>query len=224
MNERKYNAVLFDLDGTLLDTIGDIYHNVNYALKEMGYPTHTKEEVRSFVNNGALDLMTKALPEYARDRENVERVIKRYLEIYDMFVSVNTVPYDGICQVVSRLKQEGYKLAVVSNKPERHVKFLAEKFFGTDTFLYISGTGLDTPVKPSRECVDRALESIGACREETVFAGDSNVDVLTGKNSQLFTVGVTWGFHGTKSFGVEQPDVFVHDAAELYNVITGNIL
>ena len=126
---KKYLAALFDLDGTLLDTIGDIHHNVNLAMDEFGYPTHTKDEVRSFVNNGALDLMTKSLPEYAREKENVEKVLSRYLEIYDKYVSVETVPYEGVCSMIKQLKKDNILLAVVSNKPERHVKLLAEHLF-----------------------------------------------------------------------------------------------
>ena len=218
---KQYKAALFDLDGTLLDTIGDIHHNVNLAMKEFGYPVHTKDEVRSFVNRGALDLMTKAVPEYARDRQNVEKVLERYLEIYDKHVSVETVPYEGICDIIAKLKADGVLLAVVSNKPERHVKLLAEKFFGEGTFSYISGTGGDKPVKPSKECVDLALENLGVKHEDAVFTGDSNVDMDTAHNSGLLALGVTWGFHGKESFQSSIPDVFVDTAEQLYKLISG---
>jgi len=218
---KQYKAALFDLDGTLLDTIGDIHHNVNLAMQEFGYPVHTKDDVRSFVNNGALDLMTKAVPEKARDRENVEKVLKRYLEIYDKYVSVETVPYNGVVDVIHRLKAEGVLLAVVSNKPERHVKMLAEKFFGEGTFSYISGTGGDKPVKPSRECVDMALESLRVKHEDAIFIGDSNVDMNTAKNSGLLGGGVTWGFHGKNSFKNTVPDVYIDNAEQLYKLISG---
>lgn len=218
---KQYKAALFDLDGTLLDTIGDIHHNVNLAMQEFGYPVHTKDEVRSFVNNGALDLMTKAVPEEARDRENVEKVLKRYLEIYDKYVSVETVPYEGVVDVIHRLKDEGVLLAVVSNKPERHVKLLAEKFFGEGTFSYISGTGGDKPVKPNRECVDIALESLGVKHEDSVFIGDSNVDMNTAHNSGLLGGGVTWGFHGKDSFKSSVPDIYIDNAEQLYKLISG---
>lgn len=218
---KQFKAVLFDLDGTLLDTIGDIHHNVNLAMEKFGYPVHTKQEVRSFVNNGALDLMTKAVPQEARDRENVERVLKSYLEIYDKHVSVETTPYEGVCELVARLKKEGVLLAVVSNKPERHVKMLAEKFFGEGTFSYISGTGGDKPVKPSKECVDMALESLGVKHEDALFTGDSNVDMDTAKNSGLVSAGVTWGFHGKDSFKNSVPDNYIDTAEQLYNLIMG---
>lgn len=218
---KQYKAALFDLDGTLLDTIGDIHHNVNLAMKEFGYRLHTKDEVRSFVNRGALDLMTKAVPEYARDRQNVEKVLDRYLEIYDKHVSVETVPYEGICDIIAKLKADGVLLAVVSNKPERHVKLLAEKFFGEGTFSYISGTGGDKPVKPSKECVDLALESLGVKHEDAVFTGDSNVDMDTAHNSGLLALGVTWGFHGRESFQSSIPDVYVDTAEQLYKLISG---
>ncbi len=218
---KQFKAVLFDLDGTLLDTIGDIHHNVNLAMEEFGYPLHTKQAVRSFVNNGALDLITKSLPEHARERQNAEKVLKRYLEIYDKHVSVETAPYDGICELIARLKKEGILLAVVSNKPERHVKLLAEKFFGKGTFSYISGTGGDKPIKPSKECVDLALESLGVNHGDALFTGDSNVDMDTAKNAGLVSAGVTWGFHGVNSFKASIPDNYIDNVEQLYSLITG---
>ena len=218
---KQFKAVLFDLDGTLLDTVGDIHHNVNLTMKEFGYPTHTREKVTSFINRGALYLITKALPEYARNSENVEKVLSRYLEIYDKYVSVETVPYEGISQLIEKLKNQGVLMAVVSNKPERHVKLLCEKFFGKNTFAYISGTGGDKPVKPSRECVDMALSHLGTRHEDTLFVGDSDVDVNTAKNSGLVSAGVTWGFHGKDSFKDDFPDNYIHNAQQLYSLIMG---
>lgn len=218
---KQFKAVLFDLDGTLLDTVGDIHHNVNLTMEEFEYPTHTREKVTSFINHGALHLITQALPEDARDSENIEKVLSRYLEIYDKYVSVETVPYEGISQLIEKLKNQGVLMAVVSNKPERHVKMLCEKFFGKGTFSYISGTGNDKPVKPSRECVELALSHLGTGCEDTLFVGDSDIDVKTAKNSGLVSAGVTWGFHGKDSFKDDFPDNYIHNAQQLYSLIMG---
>ncbi len=221
--KKIFKAVLFDLDGTLLDTIGDIQHNVNLTMSEFGYPVHSRDAVRSFINNGALALITKAVPENARDKSNLEKVLKRYLQIYDTHVSVETIPYEGVCELISRLKKEGVLLAVVSNKPERHVKYLAEKFFGERTFSYISGTGADKPVKPNKECVDAALSALKVSHEDALFTGDSSVDVATANNSGLVSAGVTWGFHGKNSFKDLVPDTYIDKVSELYTLITGKI-
>ena len=138
-----------------------------------------------------------------------------------MYVSGNTVPYDGIPELVERLKNEGILMGVVSNKPERHVKMLSEKFFGEGTFSYISGTGGDKPVKPKKECVDLALSNLGVKHEDTLFVGDSNVDMDTAKNSGLVSAGVTWGFHGRNSFQSSIPDHYIDDAKQLYSLICG---
>lgn len=222
MSKKNFKGAFFDLDGTLLDTIGDIHYNLNTVLSEFGYPLHTKEEARSYVNNGALSLITKALPESERGGDVPKRVLERYLEIYDERLMEKTVPYEGITELIKRLKSEGVSLAVISNKPERHVKLLSEAFFGEGTFSYVSGTGGDKPVKPDRECVDTALKSLQLSQDDAVFIGDSDVDVRTGRGAGLFTVGVTWGFHGKSSFKSDNPpDVFVENAAELYGIIRG---
>ena len=221
--KKVFKAVLFDLDGTLLDTIGDIQHNLNLTMREFGYPIHSRDVVRSFINNGALALVTKAGPENARDKSNLEKVLERYLEIYDTYVSVETTPYSGVCELISSLKKEGMLLAVVSNKPERHVKYLIEKFFGEGTFSYISGTGADKPVKPNKECVDAALSALKVSHKDALFVGDSGVDFATANNSGLVSAGVTWGFHGKNSFKDLVPDNYIDNVNELYTLITGKI-
>ena len=125
--------------------------------------------------------------------------------------------------LVKRLKDEGYVLSVVSNKPERHVKMLCDIFFGEGTFSYISGTGDSKPVKPSRECVDLALETMGESAKNLIFVGDSHVDVKTAHNSGVPCVGVTWGFHGKNGFRDEKVDFYADNTDELYRIISGDI-
>lgn len=216
----KYSCIMFDLDGTLLDTVGDIHYNINLAMKHFGYPERTLDEARSFINDGAFMLIKRALPEGAKDDDNVKRVLECYLECYDKNLCVKTTAYDGICELIERLKNENYKLCVVSNKPERHVIMLCDKFFGKGTFSYISGTGGEKPVKPDPKCVEYALKCIGESREKLLFAGDSHVDVKTAQNAGVSCCGVTWGFHGKCGFRDSIPDFYADNANELYQIIS----
>ena len=216
---KKYSCIMFDLDGTLLDTVGDIHYNINLAMKHFGYPERTVDEALSFINDGAFMLIKRALPEGYKDDENVKRVLEYYLECYDKNLCVKTRAYTGICELVQRLKTEKYKLCVVSNKPERHVIMLCDKFFGRDTFCYISGTGGEKPVKPDAKCVGSALESVGECKEKLLFVGDSHVDVKTARNAGVDCVGVTWGFHGKNGFRDSLPDFYANNTDGLYKII-----
>lgn len=219
MNDFRYTCVIFDMDGTLLYTIDDIAKSVNLTLREFGYPEHTVEEVKSFVNNGAYRLMELALPENARDPENVTAKLARYLEIYDEHVCEKTRPYDGIPEMLAHLNAAGIKLAVVSNKPDKQAKTLATHCFGEGTFGYVSGTGIGLPTKPDSICTARALAALGAKAEETLYVGDSYVDVLTAKNGGLDCAGVLWGFAGEHSFDEYHPKFTVKDAAALEGLI-----
>ncbi len=220
---KRYKCVMFDLDGTLLDTIGDIKHNINLTMKALGYPEHTYEETRTFINDGAYKLIERALPEGKKDEKTVRETLSIYLSNYDRNVCTETAAYDGVVELVKRLKDEGCVLSVVSNKPERHVKMLCDIFFGESAFSYISGTGENKPVKPSKECVDLALDMMGESAENLIYVGDSHVDVKTAHNSDVPCVGVTWGFHGKDGFKEETPDFYADNAEQLYNIISGGI-
>ena len=222
MNNKTYPCVIFDMDGTLLDTIDDIAKSVNLMLAEFGYPLCTYDEVRSFINNGAYRLLELALPEGARDETNVTAKLARYLEIYNEHVCEKTHPYDGIPELIKRLRASGVTLAVVSNKPDRQAKTLAAHCFGENVFAYVSGTGIGLPTKPEPACVDRALEAMGiADKTGVLYVGDSYVDVLTAENSGLDCAGVLWGFAGEHSFDTHEPTFRIQNVKELEQLIFG---
>ena len=221
MKKAKYACVMFDLDGTLLDTIEDITNAVNLTLCEFSYPKRSVSEVKTYINNGARRLIYLALPEDERNDENVSRVLGRYLEVYADHVCEKTRPYGKIPELIKKLKNDGIKLAVVSNKPEILVKKLLDLCFGKGVFDYSSGTGENLPRKPDKVCVDLALEALGVQKESVLFVGDSSVDVLTAENSGLHCVGVTWGFGGEKSFEEFAPDEKAKSAKELEKIIYG---
>ncbi len=215
----RFKSVMFDLDGTLLDTVGGIANAVNITMREFGYPVHSKENVRSFINNGAYKLIQRALPkEIQEDDHSVKKVLARYTKIYFDNAYVDTHVYDGCTELLQRLKAEGYRLAVVSNKPDDSARAMTHRYFG-NCFEYISGTGQGLPTKPEKACIDKALEALGADRKSLLYVGDSVVDVQTAHNSGLLCAGVTWGFHGTRGFGDETPDFYADNARELYEII-----
>ena len=205
----KYNAVLFDLDGTLLDTLGDLHLGVNVILERHGYPRRSLEEIRAFVGNGARELMRRALPA-GTDEAVVESLLAEYLAWYAVNFCVKAAPYAGVKAVVDALIAKSVKVAVVSNKPDATTKKLAEMFFpGLPAF----GQRDDIPKKPAPQMVWRAMETLGVTAEESVYVGDSEVDVETAANAELPLVAVNWGFRTTEQL-VEAGATEIVDSAE----------
>lgn len=221
--ERKFDCIMFDLDGTILDTIEDVKNNINLTMTEFGHATHTREEVCSYINDGAMLLIKRALLENGADDEYVKKVLSRYLEIYEEHVADFTKPYDGVLELMRKLKSEGYILCVVSNKPSGQVKLLTEKFFDKDAFSYISGTGIGIPSKPAKECIEKPLEKLGISKDKVLYVGDSHVDAKTAKNAEVKCAGVTWGFHGKGGFKDQVCDYYADNCDELYQIISGKI-
>ena len=177
-------GILWDLDGTLLDTLEDLADGVNYALGQFGYPERTLEEVRRFVGNGARRLIERAVPAGA-DANAVFEVFHTY---YDAHCRIKTRPYDGILEALATLGKK-YPMAVVSNKPDSAVKPLCAEYFPG---LYARGESADCPRKPAPDMVFKAMEAIGV--ETCIYVGDSEVDVLTAKNAGVSCLSVLWGF------------------------------
>ena len=215
----NYKCVIFDMDGTILDTTDDITKSVNLTLEEFGYPGHSAKEVVSYLNNGAVKLIERALPVSERNIENVLKVHKRYLEIYSEHVCEKTHAYEGIPDLFRKMKSVGIKLAVVSNKPYIQTKILTDKCFSKGTFDYVSGSGEGFPTKPDKACIDRALEVLKVDKKDVLYVGDSYVDVLTAKKSGITCAGVLWGFAGENSFTEHKPDYMVKDANQLEKLV-----
>ena len=216
-------CVIFDLDGTILDTIETITYFVNMTFGEMGIDPILVEDCKYYAGNGARVLIERALASRGiTDEESIRDVLAVYKKHYDDDPFYLTRPFDGIVEMLLKLRQAGYLLAVVSNKPERHVKMLCDIFFGENTFSYISGTGGDKPVKPNKECVELALSTMGESAENLIYVGDSHVDVKTAHNAGVPCVGVTWGFHGKDGFKDQVPDYYVDNTDQLYAIISGD--
>ncbi len=181
-------AILFDLDGTLLDTLEDLYEGVNYAMRCYGCPERTREEVRKAVGNGARNLILRSLPGKETDPP-LEQVLADYQAYYDrLCVDGKTCPYPGVLEQLEQVAKK-YPMAIVSNKPDISVKPLCEKFFPG---IYALGASDDTPRKPAPDMVRKAMAAMDM--ESCIYVGDSEVDVLTARNTGVPCLSVLWGF------------------------------
>ena len=206
-----YNTYLFDMDGTLLDTLADLTAAVNHTLERYGYPRRTIEQVRKGLGNGAVKLMAAMLPQ-GEETPGFADIMRDYRAWYQAHACVETCPYPGVPEMLERLRQRGCKVAIVSNKPHGAACELAERFFpGVPTF----GESPDTPRKPAPDMVFHALAALGTGKESTVYVGDSEVDVQTARNAGLPVIGVAWGFRGREALAAAGAETIVDTAAEL---------
>ena len=190
-----YKTYLFDMDGTLLDTLADLAAAVNHTLAQYGYPRRTVEQVRKGLGNGAVKLMAAMLPR-GEETPGFADIMRDYRAWYQEHSCVATAPYPGIPELLAALRQRGCRVGIVSNKPDATVQRLAEQFFpGVPAF----GESPACPRKPAPDMVYRALEELGAGREDAVYVGDSEVDVATARNAGLPLIGVSWGFRGRRA-------------------------
>ncbi len=188
----KYSTVIFDLDGTLLDTLEDLCDSTNFALARFGYPKRTLAEVRAFVGNGIGKLIARALPQGVTDEVRAE-VLAVFKAHYAENCNNKTRAYDGIEALLGKLKADDVKIAVVSNKIDSAVKALCERYFAGYISVAIGETE-NIRRKPAPDTVFKAMEILDAEKERTVYVGDSEVDAETAKNSGLDLIAVSWGF------------------------------
>ncbi len=186
------NTIIFDLDGTLLDTLEDLTDSVNYAMEKFGFPVHTIEEIRRFVGNGAPKLIERSIPQ-GKENPSYDAVLAAFKEYYAAHCEDKTNPYEGIMALLADLKEKGYRLAVVSNKFDGAVKRLCGKYFG-DYIEVAIGESADVKRKPAPDTVYRALRELSCDGSRAVYVGDSEVDIQTAKNASLPCISVTWGF------------------------------
>ena len=183
-------AVIFDLDGTLLDTLDDLVNAVNHILRVHSFPERTRAELRSFLGNGARDLVKRSLPAKVDD-EDFEKYLDEYVKYYNAHSKIETKPYPGVIDLLTELKSCGILTAVVSNKPDAAARSLCEEYFGPLVDFAI-GDRPDIARKPSADPVKLAMKELGCDR--AVYVGDSEVDVMTAANAGLSCVSLTWGF------------------------------
>ena len=201
-------GILFDLDGTLLDTLADLTDATNYALGVHGYPQRSICEIRRFVGNGAANQMRLSVPEGA----DYEPVLATYKPYYDAHCQIKTAPYPGILEALEELKD--YPLAVVSNKPHSAVTVLAKQYFGD---IYARGEQADCPRKPAPDMIKRTMADLGV--DACVYVGDSEVDVRTARNAGVPCLSVLWGFRDREVLETEGAKYFCEAPKNLVNDI-----
>ena len=216
----KWTTCLFDLDGTLIDTIDDLAAATEQVLRELGFgnadgsPLYTKADYYQFVGGGVKRLVHLALGEHSTP-EILDKALPRFIEIYNENCKVKTAPYDGIIELLDELKARGIKLGVVTNKPEKQARYLSEAFFGDYGLYCVYGSVADRPNKPDPASVNLALADCGSDKETTLFIGDSDVDVQTAHNSGLTCVGVAWGFRGKEELQKAGAEILIDTPQEL---------
>lgn len=210
-------TVIFDLDGTLLNTLDDLADSTNYALSKFGYPTRTIEEVRQFVGNGVAKLMERAIPD-GKNNPNFEKCLSIFKENYAQNMYNKTAPYNGIIEMLSNLKSKGIKIAVVSNKFDLAVKELCKKYFeGFIDFAAGENEAQGIKKKPAPDTVISVLNEFNFAPEDAVYVGDSDVDIMTAKNSKMPCISVTWGFRDEKFLLENGATILINAPSEIYN-------
>lgn len=211
--------VIFDLDGTLLHTIDDLSEAVNYALWEYGFAPRSVDECRQFVGNGVTKLMERALPETARTPENIARMRELFFNYYNDHLWDKTRPYAGMRGILTALQTRGIKLAVASNKYQNATERLIQHFFPQITFVAVFGQRENVPAKPHPQIVQDILAVAGETRENTLYIGDSEVDIQTAQNAGVKVCAVTWGFRLREVLAACGPDYMIDTPQELVNLV-----
>ena len=208
--------VIFDLDGTLLDTRADIASACNHALNSCGFPERPIEDYNTLVGKGIYNLFRQAMPEDMRSDENVMRMKSFFVPYYDNHIADRTVPYPGITEMLDTLSAAGVAFAVASNKYQAGTEALAERFFGRYHFVRILGQREGHPIKPDPAIIDEIMTSVPEITtEEIVYCGDSDVDMQTGINAGVRTIGVTWGFRSPEELSQYKPWLLADEPGEI---------
>lgn len=188
----KYEIAIFDLDGTLLNTLDDLADSLNYALSSCKFPTHSKKKIESFLGNGVKNLIACSLPKNFKQEEH-QQVYETFREHYTRHCIDKTLPYDNIIPALLELKNKGVTLALISNKANSQVQILNKHFFG-DIFTKAYGQRNDIPRKPDATAINLLLEELNLPKSKAVYIGDSEVDIETAKNAEIPCIACQWGF------------------------------
>ena len=213
--------VIFDLDGTLLDTIADLAASTNYALRGCGFLEHEVSAYRYFVGNGITKLFERALPEESRTPEQVARIRALFVPYYDAHNADQSCPYPGMVALLSRLQAEGVMLAVASNKYQAATEKLVAHFFPGISFVKILGQREGVPTKPDPGIVHEIVAAAGVDKSDVLYVGDSNVDMQTAQNGGVDACGVTWGFRPKEELAAYHPALLADRAEEIAGLVLG---
>ncbi|MBP3234846.1 MAG: HAD family hydrolase [Eubacterium sp.] len=216
---QEITTIVFDMDGTVLNTLEDLTVSMNYVLDRFNMPGHRLEEYRLFFGNGVKEALRLSLPEGA-SADIIDEMMVVFKEHYDAHCLDRTRPYDGIVDVMRQLKEKGYRLAIVSNKIDSAVKELNDRFFADYVDIALGEkTGINR--KPAPDMVDAALKEMGSTKEESIYIGDSEVDLMTARNSELPCISVLWGFRDKKYLIEQGADCFADRPEDIIRILAG---
>ena len=215
-----YRTVIFDLDGTILNTIDDLADAANWVCRKNNWPEHTVEACKAMVGHGLANFVSQFSPEGFRSPLLVMNTLSQFSQYYSAHNMDKTAPYDGIPALLERLKAEGLQLAVYSNKADEFARVIVEHYF-PGVFDLVRGKVEGMPVKPDPAGIHAVMKELGAEANRTLFVGDSSVDIRTGHNAGTKTCGVTWGFRSRASLVEANAEFLADDVPELTRVILG---
>lgn len=215
-----FKTAIFDLDGTLLNTLDDLTDATNHVCAQNGWPAFTSQQVRRMVGNGNPKLVERFTPEEERTPEKMAESLRQFMEYYEIHKMDKTAPYPGVAEALAALRAAGMRTAVLSNKADAFCPALVRHYFG-DVFNAVRGKRDGIPAKPDPAGVHALLAELGDCAAQTVYVGDSDVDVLTGHNAGLIVCGVTWGFRGREELVRAGAELLADSAEELKNLLLG---
>lgn len=206
-----FRAVIFDLDGTLLDTLQDISDSMNAVLRSHGWPEHDRETYRTWVGDGAENLVLRAIPEAARTPEAVREGVRAYREEYERRWASNTRPYPGVAELLDGFLEKGFSLAVLSNKGEEFTQTMVRGLLARWGFRDIRGARPGSPLKPDPSAAFQVAANLGVDPSECLFFGDSGLDMETARRAGMFGIGVLWGFRGPEELAQAGARLLVKD-------------
>lgn len=210
-------CIIFDLDGTLVDSLQDLTNSMNYALQVMDLPTHTPEKCLSMIGYGRHRLAEQAVP--PEKIGLADKVLDLMWKHYEENCCLLTNPYPQIPEIIEKLKKTGVVLAVLTNKDQQTAEIITKHYFGDDTFKIIVGATRTTAPKPEPATILQILADLNCSREKAVLIGDSEVDIRTGKNAKIYTIAVAWGFRSAELLLEEKPDKIIDFPSEILKAI-----
>lgn len=215
----RYKGIVFDLDGTLLNTIEDLAGSTNTMLKRRGYPVHEVEAYKYFVGTGVADLVRRALPVYLKDEKIISQCVDEMREEYNKRMTLKTCPYPGIPELLNKLAELGIELAILSNKPHPATKLITAQLLSKWEFKSVLGERLDVPRKPDPKGALETAKHLEIEPEELLYLGDSGVDMVTANNAGMYGVGAAWGFRTADELKENGAKAIIFHPLELLNLL-----
>jgi phosphoglycolate phosphatase len=215
----KCQAIIFDLDGTLLNTLDDLAGANNEALTQMGFPTHPVESYKYHIGNGVRLLLERTLPEGSRDDATVEKGVAMMKDAYSRCWDDKTLPYAGIPEMLDELTSRGVRMAILSNKPHAYTEMIVDKLLAKWNFEQVWGVSETVPPKPDPAGVSNLIDTLGVPKENLLYLGDTATDMETAVGADIFAVGVLWGFRTADELTQSGANVLLSRPAELLDVL-----